>query len=111
MKGYNIICDAAALAGVSPESKILKSQGLSFLNIVICEMGFLPIKSLGAPHGLPIGTRHTAVMGTAMLIASAVGDAEGRAALSEGYNLALAKNKGRVDRIVRKAFRGDDDEI
>lgn len=111
MKGYNIICDAAALAGVSAESKIIKSQGAVFLNTVLAEMGFFPIKGLGALHGLPTPARQTATLGCAMLISSAVGDTEGRAAFSEGYNLALARHKGRIDRVVQKAFRGDGNEI
>ena len=111
MKGFNIICDAAALAGVSAEAKAIKTQGLVFLNAVIGEIGFLPIKSLGDPHGLPAGSRQAATLGCAMLISSAVGDTQAAASLSEGYNLALARNKGRVDRVTPRAFRGDSDEI
>ena len=111
MKGFNIICDAAALAGVSAEAKGIKTQGIVFLNTTLCEMGYLPIKSLGSPHGLPVPARQTATLGCAMLISLAVGDSESASALSGAYNLALAKHKGRVDRIVQKAFRGDGNEI
>ncbi len=111
MKGYNIISDAAALSGVSAEANTIRAKGLVFLNMVLCEMGFIPIKSLGAHHGLPAPARQTATLGCAMLISSAVGDTESAAAFSEGYNLALSRHKGRVDRVVPRAFRRDSDEV
>lgn len=111
MKGFNIICDAAALAGVSAEAKGIKTQGLVFLNTTLCEMGYLPIKSLGSPHGLPVPARQTATLGCAMLISLAVGDGETASSLSGAYNQALSRQRGRVDRIVPRTFRGDSDEI
>ena len=104
MNGYDILTAAARLTGIQQLDENLKIIGLTIVNSVLEDMGFLAVSSLGESVGLPsTGQRQTLIYGVAMLICNALGDAEGRKAMSDIYYPRLALIKGRVS-SVRNIF-------
>ncbi len=108
MTGYKLLCDAAKLTGIGEPDENLKIIGLPLINSVIAELGFLPLTSLAEIIGISSGDDVQALLfGTAMLICNALGDEEGRNAMSQVYNLKLAKTKGRICRVKDVLPKGD----
>lgn len=108
MTGYKILWDAARLTGIGEPDENLKIIGLPLINSVISELGFLPLSSLAENVGIASGEVGQALLfGTAMLICNALGDEEGRNAMSQVYNLKLSRIKGRIGRVRDVLPKGD----
>lgn len=108
MNGYKLLTDAARLIGIVETDEELRIIGLPLINTVISELGFVPITSLSESVGISSPSATQALLfGTAMLICNALGDEEGRYAMSQIYSAKRAAIKGRVDRIRDTIPKGD----
>lgn len=97
MNGYDILTLSARLIGIERLDEGIKMMGLSILNATLDDMGFMPISSLSEDTGLPApGDRQTLIFGTAMLLANALGDGDGREAMGELYARRTAAKKGAI---------------
>jgi hypothetical protein len=108
MNGYDVLTNSARLIGIKHQDETIKIMGLSFVNAILNEMGFAGLSSLSEAVGVSgEGAEQTLIFGTAMLMANAFGDADGRRAMAELYTRRIAKNGSGIALIRDKLPKGE----
>lgn len=108
MNGYDVLTHAARLVGITQQDETVRIMGLSFVNAIMNDMGFAGLVSLSEAVGVPSEDgRQTLILGVAMLMANAFGDADGRAAMEELYSRRLAKKESGISFVKDRLPKGE----
>jgi hypothetical protein len=112
MTGYGLLTEGLRLMGIGEMDENIKIIGLTLVNTVICDLGFAPIGSLSENIGISSGDAvQTLIFGVATLICNAMGDTDGRNAMSGIYSQKLAAYKGRINKVRDVMPKGEYYEI
>lgn len=94
MNGYVLIEESARLIGLDFADEKLKIIGLTLVNTILCDLGYMGIKSLSNPLGITNQKVLDALkFGVAALGANAVGDG----AMAENMSGIYRDKKGRLN--------------